>query len=978
MTSPCKRCEKSGLSILLVRPTAVANDPAIAPPGARALETHAGTVSALNRPRLEKSRHALRLLRRDGYVYLYYPGARPDGQVSPWSVYKVYDKAALMPQGEFVFETSQFACDKKTTHPHDVRTITIADPDRIGKVWIGFSMNWWTDEIKAQVLKDKKAAGMVEVDLKAGPPAHGFKADAALIKKHVADYALLDMKHAGVDEATPFYSPAQQGAWPAAQALAQVMQRQSERSPQTEGKQMVVAIPDPVGLAADLNGIRLAQDKALKEALANSEDARALATDATLRGLEQAMRAGAALRAYDDAYGTMPLSKWNELKDTPYYREGGYVWTPLPGDGTLGQVTQPGNLRRTRTVERRGQKLGDSDWAKMTAQLDTSRRTQRVKQAQARVEQDAKKLAPYEADWLAAMKTKATLGYFGCHFDENDPGKRTAPVKAGEIYSAESEKVHCPQPQSEQRHYEDYLAHLLDKSVTDPQAVGLRAIFGNQKSVIEKATHLLSGSPDRSNADNMRDKTYDMLKGLLTLEQSARFSWLTPAFAAFAGGHHAALSAAAFLLLRGNPEKAGTYLKRLPQLSLANQTVLHAIEGAQVRGELNMPVLVRRSLSAEEAVKRMRGSPSGTYSDGDIRAASKNAKSASPKRIEVLELSDVNTETGAVTPRAGEGPRMPGHAPGARSTKAFEALQERAKSLGAPEMDQRSLSRVTNYRGAEAANLLSEGKIDRWLGIGGMVVQGIGLWQSVPTLFKQLTQETTDPAGLRDAALGVGDGVAGFTAAAADTLAGAHKLALMRQATGKHLVEVSTRLATLKTVAALAGVAGGVLNAVMSAYKAEGAKDKGDELSMWGYYAAMAAFGTSVLPSGYVAIDAASKQAVSRFIARRVLLRAAGVVTAEALTASAGAVAAFVSGVGLVLLIVGIGATVIAIAGTRDSLERWAARSYFGKGNTGNERPFENQKEEDEGLDQALNPSAAPAAPPAPIYRPGGNFGIYG
>ncbi|MFM9928417.1 hypothetical protein VLK31_35990, partial [Variovorax sp. H27-G14] len=124
--------------------------------------------------------------------------------------------------------------------------------------------------------------------------------------------------------------------------------------------------------------------------------------------------------------------------------------------------------------------------------------------------------------------------------------------------------------------------------------------------------------------------------------------------------------------------------------------------------------------------------------------------------------------------------------------------------------------------------------------------------------------------------------------------------------------------------------------------------------------------------------------AVARLIARRVLLRAAGVITAEALAASAGVVVAAVSGVGLVLLIAGIGATVFAILTTRTDLQRWAARSYFGKDSMVDAPRFATAQEEDAALEQALQPPAveapAPAEPAADDrrFRPNGSFGIYG
>lgn len=287
----CKKCEKSGLSILLVRPTAMAIEPEIAPAGAALLKPHEGTVAALGLPSLKKSNHALRLLRREGYVYVYFPDEKPVGQIKRWQAWRVHDKGALIQQGDFVFETSEFSCDKKITHPHDVRTLCFAEPERIAKVWVGFSMNWWSDGLKAKVASDLKAAGMVEIDLVSGPPKHGFAAQAALLNRHVADYALQSLKHGGLaEEATPFYAPGQVSPMQAARAMATVMQKQSEGS---KGQPMVVAIPDPIGLAADLNGIRMARDKRDKDRLLAPDTAWPLMSNQLLGSLKGAIEASA-------------------------------------------------------------------------------------------------------------------------------------------------------------------------------------------------------------------------------------------------------------------------------------------------------------------------------------------------------------------------------------------------------------------------------------------------------------------------------------------------------------------------------------------------------------------------------------------------------------------------------------------------------------------------------------------------------------
>ncbi|MFM9925138.1 hypothetical protein VLK31_19250 [Variovorax sp. H27-G14] len=106
----------------------------------------------------------------------------------------------------------------------------------------------------------------------------------------------------------------------------------------------------------------------------------------------------------------------------------------------------------------------------------------------------------------------------------------------------------------------------------------------------------------------------------------------------------------------------------------------------------------------------------------------------------------------------------------------------------------------------------------------------------------------------------VADGASGLIGAAADTLAGAHKAGLMKQVAGKHLIQMSTRLAVLKTVAAVSGVAGGALNAVMSAYSAGEAKKEGDSAAYRGYWTAQWIFTGTALTSGFAAADAATRE----------------------------------------------------------------------------------------------------------------------
>lgn len=116
------------------------------------------------------------------------------------------------------------------------------------------------------------------------------------------------------------------------------------------------------------------------------------------------------------------------------------------------------------------------------------------------------------------------------------------------------------------------------------------------------------------------------------------------------------------------------------------------------------------------------------------------------------------------------------------------------------------------------------------------------------------------------------------------------------------------------------------------AKKAEGAGKEGDVAAHRGYLTSSFAFKGTVVTSGIAGADATTKGLVSRAIAKHIILRVAGSLATEAaVAAAASTVVSVVSGVGLVLLLVGIGGYIYAVVSERDSYERWAGRCYFSK-----------------------------------------------
>ncbi|WP_153012955.1 T6SS effector BTH_I2691 family protein [Pseudacidovorax intermedius] len=956
----CKRCgNKAGLPILLVRPSAIASDPDFAPAEAARLKTHEPSVEALGLPALDASRYVLRMLRQGGFVYAYYT-KRPPHLINPWQAFRVQGSGVLIPESQIVWmnQKAEFACNMRESHPNDLRTLCIQlprkDPGTSGKVWIGFSMNWWDDAMRARVQKDPAAAGMVCIDplQDLGGVQQAFKADVHAMEDHIADFALRSMNHGGTKSgynvtnggtqpATPFYNTPDDKTYGQARGLQTVMQQQAEGHPITRGKAFVLVLPDPVGLGADLNGIRMAKDRANKNAwLANQDWVRSEACYTTLEGLRKSIVAAAALQSFEGA--TVASEKqWQSIR----HRVQGvtYEWSPDPSGAYAEDGSRAGRMRPTDRhakdfagrVERDSRILAQRNWARITDQLDTARfRAWPAKREQIEKQMD-NALAAYEADWLKVVGRPATRNYFKTHFDENDAGKITAVVSSGQIYAAESDLIHYPQPLTA-RHIERWVGLILDAEITSPDAVALRAFFGNQKSVLEKAKAVLVGKADRSEGDS-RDKTYELAKGVLTHDLFRRFNWLHPRLMAFSAGGLAATAAGVFQLMAMMSDrspapqsgKLAKYRAMLGGLTLAQRQLELAVESALPTGNkaiLSTAILLEVQVDADTALRVL---------NGYLPKGQKAVVVARGKTVSLQVLTDVKTalavREGHVRAESIPGARVEvARAVGGHAVRSLEDVQLQAARL--PVSEPLTPAQVAEVMVRQTTiKELNLNSVEGRLALGAMVVQGLGLYQGIPQLLAELNKSQRDQDKINEAAIGVLDSLGGFVGASAELWASAHKANLLLKPGGEHLVEASGRLAVLRTTAAVTGMLGAVITFYLMGKKADGAKAEGDEQSFKGYKTSSVA-GLLLIATGGVSVaDAAAKQIASRAIARHVVLRMAGAVATEAAIAgAAGTVAAVVSGVGLVLMLVAIGGYVYATVNERDSYQRWAGRCYFG------------------------------------------------
>ncbi|MDH6168429.1 hypothetical protein M2282_003582 [Variovorax boronicumulans] len=1040
----CKKCEKSGLSILLVRPSAISDVQEIAPPNAHRLATYRNEVhrNALELPSLKRARYVFRLLREGGYVYVYYPGAKPKKLLKPWEVYKVHAQGALLPEGEFSHSSSDFACSRQSTHPHDVRTICIEEPNIVGKVWIGFSMNFWSDAIKARMAQSADArtqAGMVEVNLALAKQPSGFKAEAGDIQRYVADYALSELTHAGVESATPFYPAPMckpgEDETTAAKSLAAVMKKQAESSSDTAGREQVLAIPDPVGLSADLNGIRLATDRWAKQQLLVPRVAWPLASHVALEALHQQVLAAGAIEAQEKAWSTTSQAEWDRMKNSmPYAKRGDFVWQPLP-DGSLAPDGSPaGRMRggdtplgrhRNQETEDSGKKLGAKNWQSIADQIDESKRAQWWDQHRSNEKTREAYVRDAEEDWLEITCKARTLDYFEQHFDENEPNKPTAPVCPGLIYAQESGLIHQPQPLVFEKHGERYMQNVIEpglKDLADPRAPALRAMYGNQKSVIASAKALLLGTWDRSDdpqseQGDVRDKTIDLLRGLLTHDLGRRFGWLHPRLMALAAGQTAAFIAGALqmaAMAMGKPTAPPSasmrrYLATAPLLTVAQRQLELAVEASRPGGDkaaLSVAVLLKVDLDSADVARVMKSyMPEVNTSRmvpvvvqrGHLATLVAVTDVATAQKVHEGKLKAVDVKGGRVVVAPTGGP----------APQSLEEVIARARGQGI-KGTQTAAEVVAVLERQAIKKELGFNSIDGRLAISAMGVQALGLYQGIPKLLAELDKADRDQGKLNEAVMGVADSTSGLLGAAAEVWASQHKAALLMKEGGEHLAVVSTKLAVLRTFAAATGVAGSVFAVIFMAKKAGDAGKAGDAEAMLGYRYSQFSFVVTGATGTVATVDALAKGAATRGVARFVLTRVAGAVAAEAaVAAGAGAVvASAITGVGLILLLVGLAAYVYAEVSKRNEYQRWAGRSYFGKDKSdpqlkddgvNKEARFRNLKEEQNWLaalyyetenasEIAESNKREQRGKEAPrrsdgkdkTYRPRGNFGIYG
>jgi hypothetical protein len=678
----CDTCNKSGLSLLLLRASPIAKDAKLAPLGAEAVKSADAMVEGLVPARKPtESRMVLRLLRA-GFVHVYIPSPPPG--MKNWLVYRITEGADLIADSNPVFAQMPQppACSRNGHNAAGMKLMHLPQAHKIGSIWIAYSANLWSDKLKSRNAANPKAMQQVSLQI-CGRNAFTPTADA--LKSQVLECAITSVRAKGaeasatqVDQDFPFVSMAGE-----VQSLADNLQRAAACHPKTKGLEMAVVLRDPVGFATELNAIRLRRQGLVSEYTLQPDNRHPAEVNKMIQLLRGNVIADADERSMDAIAPLTYKASYEEAKAVPGKIPEGTKWRPLDtqervillekasklpmvaaamlkskiADSTMGRMIYPDWEQR---AERWAKAASEEEWAKMLPYYDESKRKTWQDGYEERMRQLV--LLPLkheEADWAAALDDVAFYDYFGIHFDEQDANDPRDVARrgccAGAVYVQEARLAYMPEPQTESG--VAVFEAQLDADISSAKAVMLRAVVANQSSLVT----ILEASAQASD-DSKRDKTYDFMKGLvgelkgvatadgkkaLTAAQAARFAWMSNATLGFSFGLVGTLAAVAsngmaLALESKDPKKAFVDGKALARLNKAQSMALihraseEALAAVLQRRAPNVPVFLMANFDVDTAIqiKQARGEKLS------LKAARRLSKAG---RVQMGIITDVAT-----------------------------------------------------------------------------------------------------------------------------------------------------------------------------------------------------------------------------------------------------------------------------------------------------------------------------------------------
>jgi hypothetical protein len=493
----CDTCNKSVLSVLLLRPSPISLDTKLAPIGADKLknaDSYAQGLLPSRRP--TQSRFVLRLLRA-GYVHVYIPSPPPG--MKQWLLYRVTDGADLIVQTDPVFSQmpTPAACSRNGHNAAGMKLLAIPQAHKISSIWIAYSANIWNDSLRA-----KNAANpdvMQQISL-SSCGVNSFSPTADALKAQVLECAVGSIKVALPSASAG--STLQDQDFPFVPMMAEVdnltrnLQHAAACHPKTKGHEMAVVLRDTVGIAAELNALRLR-----RQVLAQQDIAKARAEPQNLHPL-QSSEALLALRQFlveGDLEKAKKRAKTNVMTKAQFDTLEGMMGGPATPDGRpywvalddAESIKTYGPGKGMRMVP--GHEDDLEEWARKSAKLtwekfqdkyyDEPARQKKVSEIERRLQTEfGDKVIAWEDDWWGIRTDKQFSSYFEHHFDESDPNNPNALHSPGLAYTAEVSVSLTPGPMVSGNVLDAYAKEVM-KSPSDPTALLWRAMVANQKEL---------------------------------------------------------------------------------------------------------------------------------------------------------------------------------------------------------------------------------------------------------------------------------------------------------------------------------------------------------------------------------------------------------------------------------------------------------------------------------------------------------------
>lgn len=951
----CHACQKSSLSLLLLRPSPIPKGPDLRLAGGDAIQTDAAVLTGVVPTRAPtESRFGLRLL-REGYVHVYIPAPPP--RVKHWQVFRVTAQADLIPESNPLFAQpgKSVACNEKHHNPTGLKLLELPQAHAIkGSIWIAYSANLWNDALRKKNAGNK--AAMQEIKLSGGSP-NSFKPTQDALKSKVIECALERYLIGGANTHDfPFNSLASQ-----TEKLADDLAHAAARHPQTKGHELAVVLRDPVGVATELNALRLRRNELALQEIEKPENAHPLNSSNMLLGMQQGLLDA---NLADSFKQVAPLKTKTAFLESRKNLPSGTEWLPLSDEERialrkaasndnpvlnallspykkafteldLGRVIYPDHDSRAAAWAK---EQAEKTWAPIATKIDETQRQNWLKAFNQRMKiQHYDPLARFEADWLSAARDASTLDYFKLHFDALDPNNPTQLHSPGLTYARESQYIHSPAPVTEGVVLDDYLK-LLEKPASDEGAIVLRAAVGNQgdllaylQSLLDTAYKQMTGDPG---SEGMRDKASDLLKGLYKETGLKKYSWLGDVIAVFSVGQFSALGAAATQLAARSASLNPTLtraLGRLQGLWCVQRILESAAAGALNKIAPKVPLLVTMNVDVGEALEILRAR--NTTGQRVSKNAVQRMRRGGKVRLTLLTdtdalkaaqgdavalMKDKSVPGVSAGPHATDGAKLAAGAAVVLTPEQFARLYAGEAQAGGKAAQALRKALQQNVADVRAIALTMDGR----LALGSVFVQGLGLVYGLKGL-----ANATDAKAVRDAWYGIYDSTAGTLGGLLEVWSVAVTSRVLAMA-GTEGAAKSVGLGALRFGGAIAGAAGGVANAVSLWTKSKEARAAGDDAVANLYkWSATAFIGTAASSVG-VGVGVVANTLVARGIggvaARGALVRMGLLEAGEILGLS-------LSGWGLLLLGAGVIFQVGGMAITPTPIQKWAGRSYFGK-----------------------------------------------